>query len=182
MQKLFVLFKIYRINNNYLVLTPEGLIFLLALEKSKKYDNYYRLNTLIIDNYQKLLFIKYREFIFEKFENLQIVKKETPLFTKKDISTRDIIEIPNIMFLVDDNQITINDKSILKNQRNNIINNIKNHIQSDELKTTDLANMDDQELTLILADNGVNRPLNVSQMLINNAKLWKVVLDRELSE
>lgn len=86
MQKLFVLFKINRINNNYLVLTPEGLIFLLALEKSKKYDNYYRLNTLIIDNYQKLLFIKFREFIFEKFENLQIFKKETPAFTKKDIA------------------------------------------------------------------------------------------------
>jgi len=86
MQKLFVLFKINRINNSYLVLSPEGLIFLLALEKSKKYDNYYRLNTLIIDNYQKLLFIKFREFIFEKFENLQIVKKETPAFTKKDIA------------------------------------------------------------------------------------------------
>jgi len=86
MQKLCVLYRINRINDNYVLLTPEGLIFLLALEKSKKYDNYYRLNTLIIDNYQKLLSIKFREFIFEKFENLQIIKKETPAFTNKDIA------------------------------------------------------------------------------------------------
>ena len=71
MQKLFVLFRINRINHSYLVLTPEGLIFLLALEKSKKYDNYYRLNTLIIDNYQKLLSIKFREFILK---NLKIYR------------------------------------------------------------------------------------------------------------
>jgi hypothetical protein len=103
------------------------------------------------------------------------------LVTKKDISTRDIIEIPNILFLVDDSQITIKDKSILKKQRGKIIDDIKNYLQIDELKTTDLANIEDQELTFILTDNGVNRPLNVSKMLINNAKLWKVILDRELN-
>ena len=41
---------------------------------------------MIIDNYQKLLSIKFREFIFEKFENLQIIKKETPAFNNKDIA------------------------------------------------------------------------------------------------
>jgi hypothetical protein len=103
------------------------------------------------------------------------------LVTKKDISTRDIIEIPNIMFLVDDNQITIKDKLILNKNRNKIIDDIKNYLQINELKTTELANMGEQELTFILADNGVNRPLNVSRMLITNAKLWKVVLDRQLN-
>lgn len=85
MQKLRILFRVERINNQYLIITPEGLIFLFALENSKKYDDNYRLNTLLIDKYEKFLFKKYREFIFEKFENLQIIKKETPIFTNKDV-------------------------------------------------------------------------------------------------
>lgn len=104
------------------------------------------------------------------------------LATKTDISTRDIIEIPNIMFLVDDYQISLQDKAVLKNQRGKIIDDIKDHLHIDELKTTDLANMDNQDLTLILSDKGIKHPLNVSRMLINNSQLWKVVLDRELNE
>jgi len=103
------------------------------------------------------------------------------LETKKNISTRELIDIPNIMFLVDDNQISLEDKSILENKSNKIIDDIKNHLQIQDLKTTDLANIDDKELTIILSDNNVKRPLNVSTMLINNAKLWKIVLDRKLN-
>lgn len=86
MLELNILFKIDRINNKYLLMTPEGLIFLFALEKSRKYDYQYRLNTLLIENYQKLLYEKFREFIFEKFGNLQIIKKDIPNFTNKDIA------------------------------------------------------------------------------------------------
>lgn len=102
------------------------------------------------------------------------------LTTKKDIALRELIDMPNIMILVNEKQITLKDKAILKNQSSKIIDDIKNYLQIEELKTTDLANMENQDLTLILTDNEINLPLNVSRMLINNAQLWKVVLDREL--
>ena len=102
------------------------------------------------------------------------------LATKKDLSTRDIIEIPNIMFLVDDSIITLQDKAVIKNKGDEIIKDIKKFLRIKELKTTDLANIDDKELTLILSEFGIKRPLIISEMLIRNAKLWKIILDRKL--
>lgn len=103
------------------------------------------------------------------------------LAAEKDISLRKLIDIPNIMFLIDDNQITLENKAILKNQSEKIIDEIKKYLRLDKLKTTDLANIENQDLTLILTMNDVNHPLDISRMIINNAKLWKLVLDRELS-
>ncbi|MEJ2248664.1 MAG: hypothetical protein P8Y97_03270 [Candidatus Lokiarchaeota archaeon] len=85
MIELGILYLINRINSKFLIITPEGLVFLFALEESKEYTDLYRLNTLIVEKYQKILFEKYREFVFEKFENLQILEKEISPFTNKDI-------------------------------------------------------------------------------------------------
>lgn len=103
------------------------------------------------------------------------------LSVKKDISTRDIIEIPNLLFLIDDNLITPQDKEILKREGEKVIKDIKKYLRTKELKTTNLAHIDSKELTLILTDNGVKNPLIVSNMLIRNAKIWKLILDRELT-
>ena len=80
-----ILLKIKRVNKNYLLLTPEGLIFIYSIKNSKKYDENFRLNTFIIQKFEKLLLKGYREFIFEKFYNLQITEEKTPSLNNKDI-------------------------------------------------------------------------------------------------
>jgi len=74
-----VIYLIKRTNNEHLLLTPEGLIFYFALLKSKRYDDIYRLNTLLIQNYEKLLIQRFRDFIFEKLNLFQTKKEGTSL-------------------------------------------------------------------------------------------------------
>jgi hypothetical protein len=86
------------------------------------------------------------------------------------------------MFLIDDNQITLKNKELLKTRSEKIIDDIKNHFKLDKIKTTDLANIENQDLTLILTMNDIDHPLDISRMIITNARLWKLVLDRELNK
>lgn len=101
------------------------------------------------------------------------------LAIKKDISTRDIIEIPNLRFLIDENYLTMQDTIMLKKKENTIIKDIKNYLKIEELKTTDFSNMDDKELTLIFTDNGIKNPLNLTKMVKYNAEIWRMLLDRK---
>lgn len=79
-----ILYIVKRVNKEYLLLTPEGLIFYFALLDSRKYDDIYRLNTKLIQNYEKYFLNKLREFIFEKFRLLQ-TKKEGVVLDFKDM-------------------------------------------------------------------------------------------------
>jgi len=79
-----VLYIIERGSDEYLLLTPEGLVFMIALQNSKKIDEYYRLNTVKLQDYEKVLQMQYRNFIFEKFENLQM--STIPLISIKEIA------------------------------------------------------------------------------------------------
>ena len=85
LDELKIIYIIKRADNEFPLLTPEGLIFYFALIESKKYNDLYRLNTLIIQKYEKLLLNKFRNFILEKFINFQITKDETPSLSKKDV-------------------------------------------------------------------------------------------------
>lgn len=79
-----VLYIIERTNIEYLLLTPEGLVFYIAIINSKRYDDVYRLNSLIIQNYEKFLLNNFRKFIFKKFDLYQ-TKKEGIILNFKDI-------------------------------------------------------------------------------------------------
>jgi hypothetical protein len=97
---------------------------------------------------------------------------------KKNISLKDIIEIPNIMFLIDELQITLADKITLEKNSNKIVNAIKKQVGSDTLKTTDLATFKEIDLMLILQENDIKDSLKVSKMLIRTANILKTVLER----
>lgn len=86
MLELKIIYEIKRTSSSHLLLTPEGLIFYLALINSKNYDDVYRLNTFVVQNYEKMLFEKYREFVFEKFENLQIEEDIDVNLSNKEIA------------------------------------------------------------------------------------------------
>ena len=83
MLELNIIYEIKRTSSSHLLLTPEGLIFYLALIN---YDNVYRLNTFVVQNFEKILFEKYREFVFEKFENLQIEEDIEINLSNKEIA------------------------------------------------------------------------------------------------
>jgi len=102
------------------------------------------------------------------------------LKNKKNISLKDIIEIPNIMFLVDELQITLEDKVTLKKNSDKIIDAIKKQVGIDTLKTTDLATFKEMDLMFILKENGIKESLKVSKMLIHTANILKTVLERRL--
>lgn len=79
-----IIYIIKRTDYDYLLLTPEGLIFYFALVNSKNYDDIYRLNTLLIQNYEKYLLNNLRNFIFKKFDLFQ-TKSEGVNLNFKDI-------------------------------------------------------------------------------------------------
>lgn len=81
-----IFFPITRSYTQFLLLTPEGLVFLFILLDSKKYDNIVRLNTLILQKYEKFIYLKFREFLFSKFERLSIKEDEEIPLTFKDIA------------------------------------------------------------------------------------------------
>lgn len=79
-----IIYIINRTNKEHLLLTPEGLIFYFALINSRNYDDIYRLNTFLIQNYEKYLLNNFRNFIFKKFDLFQ-TKKEGVTLNFKDI-------------------------------------------------------------------------------------------------
>ena len=81
-----IFFPITRSNTQYLLLTPEGLVFLFTLLDSKKYDDIVRLNTLILQKYEKIIYLKFRELLFSKFERLSIKEDEEIPLSFKDIA------------------------------------------------------------------------------------------------
>lgn len=81
-----IFFPIVRSYKEYLLLTPEGLAFFFALLESKKYDNIYRLNTLILQNFEKIIYSEFRIFLFDKFKQLNIQKDKEVSLGFKDIA------------------------------------------------------------------------------------------------
>jgi len=65
---------ISRGDDEYLIITPEGYGFFVALKNSKQYDNKFRLNSWIIKNYEKFISNIYREITFEKILKLETKK------------------------------------------------------------------------------------------------------------
>lgn len=101
------------------------------------------------------------------------------LAKKKKISLRNIIEIPNLLFLIDEIYVSTEDKLAINRQNKKIINEIKTYLKTDKFITTDLANIDQKELKFILVTNGIKNPDFISSIIKYNAKIWKQILDRQ---
>lgn len=98
---------------------------------------------------------------------------------KKKISLRNIIEIPNLLFLIDEIYVSTEDKLAINRRNKKIINEIKTYLKTDKFITTDLANIDQKELEFILVTNGIKNPDFISSIIKYNAKIWKQILDRQ---
>ena len=125
---------IKRVNKYYLIITPEGLIFYFALLESKNYDDIYRLNTLILQKYEKLLLNKFREFIFQKISFIQ---------TKEDKITLNNLDIGILLFFlvngsIDQEKAFIRESMDLERALNTIVYSFYKNKEFSEEERTDI--------------------------------------------
>lgn len=99
---------------------------------------------------------------------------------KKNISSRDIIELPNIRFLVEDYFIERNDLEILKSSNDKILDEIKKALKIEEIKTTDLATVEKGLLSNILKKYNVSEPEKIAERIKDNATFWKSYFEHRL--
>ena len=97
---------------------------------------------------------------------------------KKNISLFDIIELTSFSFLVEEYNCSKKDYESLKKNNENILNNIKKELDVTELKTTDLATVDNLILYKSL-DDYVSKPLDIAKMIKENASFWKYKINQE---
>ena len=97
---------------------------------------------------------------------------------KKNISLFDIIELTSFSFLVEEYNCSKKDYESLKKNNENILNNIKRELDVTELKTTDLATVDNLILYKSL-DDYVSKPLDIAKMIKENASFWKYKINQE---
>lgn len=98
---------------------------------------------------------------------------------KKNLSSKDIIELPNIVFLVEDYLIKKTDLEKLRKNNDEIINKIKKTIKCDEIKTTDLANIEKNTLSTVLKDYVSDTDL-IADRIKENATFWKSYFEHRL--
>lgn len=98
---------------------------------------------------------------------------------KKNLSPKDIIEMPNILFLVEDYFIKRTDLEILRRDNDKILDAIKKAIKSEEIKTTDLATVEEGLLSDILKKY-VSEPEKIAKRIKDNAIFWKSYFEHRL--
>ena len=101
------------------------------------------------------------------------------LHHKKHLSPRDIIEIPNLVFLIEDYLISKSDLEALRNNNNKILNEIKKIIKSNKIKTTDFATIKEDKLKKILTKY-VSEPDLCAKRIVQNANFWKSYFEHRL--
>jgi hypothetical protein len=89
---------------------------------------------------------------------------------KKNLSLKDIIEIPNLFFLSDNTSLDFKKKNILKDKNEEIIDTMKKYFKR-EIFTKDLIDIDSTYLFNLLK---IYVPLNLNdiQIIKTNAKFW----------
>jgi hypothetical protein len=93
------------------------------------------------------------------------------LKNKKNISIKDVIQIPNLIFLVDDFAIDLEDYNVLKEHNDEILIDIKKKINAKDIKTTDLATINEDTVEEVLSKY-TKKPKEITKMIVRNAKFW----------
>ncbi|MHB1830734.1 MAG: hypothetical protein ACYCO0_05065 [Candidatus Micrarchaeaceae archaeon] len=93
------------------------------------------------------------------------------LKNKKNISIKDVIQIPNLIFLVDNFGIDMEDYNALNEHNDEILIAIKKKIKAKDIKTTDLATINEDTIESVLSKY-TKKPKEITKMIIRNAKFW----------
>lgn len=100
------------------------------------------------------------------------------LHTKKNLSIKDIIEIPNFFFLIEGTSLDISKKQILKEKNEEIIKIIQKDFKK-EIFTKDIPNMDSSYLFDILKKYVILELKDIEQIK-SNASFWEDVINNHL--
>ncbi len=104
---------------------------------------------------------------------------ESYLYQEKNISSKEVIEIASVGFLIDSDLITTEEYERIKKDNSKIISEIHNLVGVDQLKTTQFANLEDATLNAVLS----KYVSNINEVILsikNNAQFWKEYFDRKL--
>jgi hypothetical protein len=104
---------------------------------------------------------------------------ESYLYREKNISSKEIIETPSIIFLIDNDLISTEDYENLKKQNEKIITEIKELIGVDNLETTQFANMTDENLNQILGKY-IENPENITENIKKNSAFWRNYFNKKM--
>ena len=98
---------------------------------------------------------------------------------KKHLASRDIIEIPNLVFLVEDYLISKSDLEKLKKNNNAILSEIKKEVGTEELKTTDFATIENSIVEKVLKKY-TSSPTEIADRIKENSIFWKTYFENRL--
>ncbi|MGC8580442.1 MAG: hypothetical protein ACP5MB_10360 [bacterium] len=90
---------------------------------------------------------------------------------KKNISIKDVIQIPNLVFLLDESSVDKKDYEAVRKHNDEILMAIKKNVGSKEIITTDFATINENIIQDVLKAY-VSNPGEISGMIIRNAKFW----------
>ncbi len=98
---------------------------------------------------------------------------------KKNISIKDVIEVPNLAFLVEEHLVSAANYKKLIEQNEEIINRIQREMNLPELNTTRLGNVDQEQLSTIL-QHYVTESDTIAERIIQNAGFWNAFFEDRL--
>lgn len=131
-------------------------------------------NTITLNNNMHPM-SKYRSTYLDAVDINEILsfrELESYLYTEKNVSSREIIEIPSLTFLTDKEVTSLTNYEKLAKQNNAIIDELMTQQDIQELKTTDIAQINPADLKSVL-DNYMNDTENLANNIVENAKFWR---------
>ncbi|MEN8250700.1 MAG: hypothetical protein ABFS32_17335 [Bacteroidota bacterium] len=129
----------------------------------KKLEPYRRFNRTFLDRIRVEDLLPLREI-------------ESYLFREEKISSKQIIEIPNITFLIEDYIVTKEELERLFKNNDTIINQVREAVDSDQLITTDFAIISNETISAAI-EPYVENPEEVTEAIKRNAQFWKDYFD-----
>lgn len=104
---------------------------------------------------------------------------ESFLYSEKNISSKDIIDLPSLTFLADSDSTSLKNIKILEDKNKDIIDSLKNHLRIEKIKTTDIANVKISDLKTVL-DQYMKDTQSLAENIFSNAKFWKDYFENKI--
>ena len=143
-----------------------AVVDLTKMSVYKKLEPYRRFNRTYLDKLRVEDLLSMREI-------------ESYLYREEKLSSKDIIEIPNITFLIEDYKVSREEMEKLFKNNDTIIQSIKDQIESEQLKTTDLATISDETIINAIKKYVAN-PEEVVQIIKSNSLFWKNYFEKKI--
>lgn len=99
---------------------------------------------------------------------------------KKNLSLKDIIEIPNLFFLLDNTSLDFSKRQIIKDKNEEIVDTIRKEMKNKEIMTKDLIDIDSQYLLSVLNKYATIKIEDIG-IIKENAQFWEDLINNKFS-